>query len=187
MTRSDRESIAKGSLVALRPLRPEDVDDSYVAWMNDPDVTRYLESRFVTHTAKDLRDYVEQQNARADTLFLAIVRVSDGRHVGNVKIGPLDPHHGTADLGLLIGDPDSRGQGLGTETIRLAAEVAFAELGARKLNAGCYSDNVASANAFKRAGWRTEGLRPSQFLLDDGQVQDELQFGVTLDQHRETR
>lgn len=63
-------------------------------------------------------------------------------------------------LGLLIGERGAWGRGHGSEAIRLASDYAFRELGVRKLTAGCYADNVGSATAFRRAGWREEGRRP---------------------------
>jgi RimJ/RimL family protein N-acetyltransferase len=170
---------AVGERVGLRRLKPADAGERYLRWMNDPDTNRYLESRFATHTVESLREYVNSHDERDDTIFLAIVRLEDGEHIGNVKVGPLDPHHGTADLGLLIGERSARGIGYGTEVIRLATRLGFENLGARKLTASCYSDNVASATAFRRAGWEEEGSRAAQFTLDDGRAQDQLLFGVT--------
>lgn len=167
-----------GRLVLLRDLTPEDVGDHYLAWMRDPAVNRHLESRFEEHSLASLTSFVEEHAGRADVLLLAIVERSSGRHIGNIKVGPLHPHHGTADLGLLIGDHDAHGRGYGTEAIRLATELGFARLGARKLTASCYADNVASSAGFRRAGWSEEGSRPAQFVDDEGGVQDQVMFGI---------
>jgi ribosomal-protein-alanine N-acetyltransferase len=172
------ELVARGERVGLRPLLPEDVGERYVAWMTDPEVTRFLESRFESHTQDSLRRYVEEIDGRADTLFFAIVELPGGRHVGNVKIGPIDPRHGTADLGILIGEKDCWGRGYAAEAIALATREAFARLGARKLTASCYGNNTGSARAFLRAGWQAEGTRPAQFVGVDGEPQDQMLLGI---------
>lgn len=164
--------------VALRPLAQEEVTDRYLSWMRDPAVTRFLEARHQEHSIESLRDYVAEQTKRADTLLLAILDPTDGRHVGNVKIGPLDPHHGTADLGIMLGEKAVWGRGFGTAAIRGATARAFAQLGARKLTASCYGANAGSAAAFVRAGWAYEGSRPAQFIDADGAVEDQLLFGI---------
>ena len=39
-----------GQRLYLRAVRLSDVDEAYHRWMNDPEVTRFLESRFRPHT-----------------------------------------------------------------------------------------------------------------------------------------
>lgn len=167
-----------GNLVGLRRLRVSDVGPHYLSWLTTPEVNAFLEARFSEHTLESLREFVEMTGSRPDTLLLAIVELETMSHVGNVKVGPLDPHHGTADLGILVGERRCWGRGYGTEAIRLAARLAFEQLGARKLTASCYSANAGSAAAFRRAGWIEEGLRFGQFLADDGTPNDQLLFGL---------
>lgn len=169
---------ADGQLVLLRDLTLDDVGDRYLGWMRDPVVNRHLESRFEEHTLSSLASFVAEHAGRADVLLLAIIERAGERHVGNIKVGPLHPHHRTADVGLLIGEQDVHGRGYGTEAIRLATELGFQRLGARKLTASCYADNGASAAAFRRAGWQKEGSRPAQFLDAHGDAQDQIMFGI---------
>lgn len=164
--------------VTLRRVTQSDVTARYLEWMGDPDVTRFLEARHSEHSLESLRAYVAEHGDRADTLLLAIIDGADGLHVGNVKVGPLDPHHGTADLGIMLGEKSVWGRGLGTESIRQATSLAFEELGARKLTASCYGGNGSSAAAFRRAGWHYEGKRPGQFIDAEGGVEDQLLFGT---------
>lgn len=167
-----------GDLVGLRPLVSSDVGPRYLAWLQAPEVNAYLEARFTEHSLETLHEFVETNGGRSDTLLLAIVELETGEHVGNVKVGPLDPHHLTADLGIVVGERRCWGRGVGTEAITLASRLAFERLGARKLTASCYSANAGSAAAFRRAGWIEEGARPGQLLSDDGTPNDQLLFGV---------
>jgi ribosomal-protein-alanine N-acetyltransferase len=170
--------LASGTRVGLREIAAADVTERYVGWLNDPVTAQFLESRFALHTIESVGDFVAQQLADPAVLMLAIVELDGGAHVGNIKVGPLSPHHGTADVGLLIGERAVWGRGYGTEAIRLATQLGFERLGARKLTASCYSDNAGSAAAFRRAGWTDEGVRPAQFVGAGGGVQDQVMFGV---------
>lgn len=167
-----------GERIALRPLIADDATEDYLGWMRDREVTQYLESRFADQSIESIRDFIEANSDRDDTLLVGIVDRETGRHVGNVKVGPLSPHHGTADLGLMIGDRSVWGRGYGTEAIALATSLAFERLGARKLTASCYSGNAGSAAAFRRAGWDEEGTRPGMYLDDEGNVHDQIMFGT---------
>ena len=170
-------TVIRSARVTLRELTEADVDERYVGWMNDPQVTRYLESRFVSHTEGSLKAYVRSMSADPDVLLLAIVRNDDGRHIGNVKLGPIDRHHLLANVGILVGERDCWGHGYATEAIGALTTYAFAELGLRKLCAGAYRQNKGSVEAFLKAGWHQEATRPGQFI-SDGEAVDEVLLGI---------
>lgn len=155
--------VASGRLVDLRPVLDADVTPAYVAWLNDPDVNQYLETRFRSHSADDVRRYVREQGAAADAIFLAIIRRADGRHIGNLRIGAIDRHHASATVAIMIGDKSAWGQGIGTDAIAAATAYAFDTLRLDKLTARCYGTNRSSIRAFEKAGWRVEGTQRGQF------------------------
>jgi ribosomal-protein-alanine N-acetyltransferase len=153
--------------VKLVPLTVPDVTEQYVNWLNDPDVNRFLECRFISHDIATTRDFVEQCVADPATLLLAIRCVSlDDRHVGNIKLGPIDRNHGTAEVGIMIGDREAWGKGVGSGAIRILKDIAKRELALRRVTAGCYKSNVGSWKAFTKAGFHIEGERPKHFLLN---------------------
>jgi [ribosomal protein S5]-alanine N-acetyltransferase len=159
-----------GARLYLRELQPSDAAGRYLAWMNDPEVTRFLETRFSTHSEAGIRQYIESVRQDPAYLFLAIVLRDGDRHIGNIKMGPISRVHGYADVGLLIGEKDCWGRGYAAEAIALLTAHAF-ETGIRKLTAGCYADNVGSLKAFQKAGWHVEGVRRAQYICD-GELQD---------------
>lgn len=163
--------------VELHELDPGDVSDRYVAWLNDPKVNRFLESRFVTHTADSVREFVTAMAASEANVLFGIFLVDSRRHIGNIKIGPVIEQHRTADVGLLIGEQDEWGKGYASEAIAAASAHAFDAMGVQKLTAGCYDQNLGSARAFEKAGWRREGVRRSQFVSNGRRV-DEILLGA---------
>ena len=149
---------AESGRLLLRDLTLDDVGDKYVSWLNDADVNQYLESRFVPHTLEGARLYVLEHIGNPDEAFLAICTNPSGKHIGNIKIGPIDRVHGTAGIGLMIGDKSEWGHGYATESIALATNFAFEGLGLRRLTAGAYRENEASTRAFERCGYKIEGV-----------------------------
>jgi ribosomal-protein-alanine N-acetyltransferase len=164
---------------SLFVLTPEHVTDSYVSWLNAPEINRYLESRFVTHTVESTRAFVASVLASPNSLFLGIKSHQLGRHVGNIKLGPIDPHHETGDIGILIGDKAAWGKGIATSAIEAISEIARNRLMLRKLTAGCYASNAGSRRAFEKSGFVVEGVRPAQFLMD-GVPEDLVLMGRVL-------
>jgi len=163
LTQTDRW---KTSTIECFLLEPDLVTQAYVDWLNDPEINRFLESRFVVQDMAGVRGFVAAQLADPKALFLGVRSLALGRHVGNIKLGPIDRQHGLGEIGIMIGDRGAWGQGIGADAIRVIAEIAQHELGLRKLTAGCYGSNVGSTRAFLKAGFDIEGTRPAHFLLD---------------------
>jgi ribosomal-protein-alanine N-acetyltransferase len=162
----------------LRTLTIADATDRYLAWMRDPETTRFLESRLVDHDLGSLREYIASCNDAPASILLGIC-LADGTHIGNIKLGPIDPYHQQAAVGLLIGERDQWGKGHATEAIGALTAYAFQEIGLQKLYAGCYASNVGSAGAFLKAGWTEEGRNRAHWRSDGGR-EDNIQLGITL-------
>ena len=165
--------------VSLFLLTEDEVGAAYVRWLNDPEIARFLESRFADHDLESTRAFVALQRANPDVLFLGIRSEVLGRHVCNIKLGPIDRRHQTGDIGIMIGERDAWGRGIATRAIARLCAIARDELALRKVTAGCYGGNVGSERAFERAGFAIEGRRTAQFLLD-GATEDLVLMGRVL-------
>jgi len=169
--------LLEGERIYLREIRLSDVNENYHRWMNDPEVTRYLECRFSNNTMEAIKDYVETILQDRNNIFLAIILKNGHRHIGNIKIGPINRMHRFADVGLLIGEKDCWGKGYATEALRLVADYAFKTLNLHKLTAGAYATNKGSERAFIRAGFLVEGIRKKHCYCDGNYV-DAILFGI---------
>jgi len=158
----------------LANLSESDAGHPYVTWMNDGEVMQYLEARFSSFNENDLVSYIKEMNASSDNLLLGMFLKSEERHIGNIKLGPLNPHHKRADIGLLIGERAQWGRGYATEAISAVAEYALSRLSLRKLQAGAYSSNIGSIRAFLKAGFEKEALLKSHWKIDDGWLDEVL-------------
>ena len=167
----------EGTRLYLRDVRLADVDDAYYRWMNDPDVTRYLETRFYPNSQETLRDYVSSKVGDHENVFLAIVLKETNQQIGNIKLGSINWVHRIADIGVLIGKRECWGQGYATEAIRLVVDYAFSMLNLRKLTAGCYGSNQGSIRAFEKVGFSVEGVRKQHYSYN-GEYVDGIMLGL---------
>jgi ribosomal-protein-alanine N-acetyltransferase len=165
-----------GESIYLRTLNPDDASPAYLSWLCDPEINQYLEVRFMpSQTITQLRDFIEKTAGSNESLLLGMFQNDGSRHIGNIKLGPVDWNHRTADIGLLLGDREQWGKGFATTAIALVSKYAFRELKLAKLTAGCYAENRGSMNAFFKAGFTQEGIKVSQW-----QVGDRRQDGIML-------
>lgn len=162
--------VLTGAQVHLRPLKVSDVTERYCAWLNDPIINQFLESRFQMHTVQSIRTFVENVLSDPAYAFFAICLNNGGQHVGNIKLGPISEQHKFSDIGLIIGERECHGKGIATEAIRLIKEYAFAGLGLHKLTASAYENNVGSIKAFVKAGFEIEGRRCRQYQYNNEYV-----------------
>jgi len=155
-----------GDRIYLRKVELSDVDQKYVDWLNDPDVNQFLETRHETQTIDSVQKYVEKMVSLDDELFLAICLQDNHKHIGNIKLGPINPIHKFAEVSLFIGDKNQWGKGFATTSISILSNYAFSELSLHKIMAGCYSNNIGSIRAFGKAGFVIEGKLKSHYLFN---------------------
>src|SRR5215204_5317858 len=90
--------------IELFLLLPEHATHEYVQWLNDPDVNRFLESRWSVQNRQSVAAFITAALADPKTLFLGIRSRALNRHIGNIKVGPIDRNHGLGEVGIMIGD-----------------------------------------------------------------------------------
>lgn len=160
-------SSIKTERLILRNLARDDATLTYLSWVNDLEINKYLESRFsIDNTLQNLVDYIEKMNESSDNLLLGIFIRSENKHIGNIKIGPIVLQHSRAEIGYLIGDKLSWGKGYATEAIVAACSYSIEKLGIIKINAGVYETNIGSSKALVKAGFSCEANLSSNVISE---------------------
>ena len=171
----------EGAKISLRAVAIEDCNDTYLRWLNNPNVNKFLETRWSTQTLDSIISFVEDIR-QSDHSYLFAITISEGangcaRHIGNIKIGPIHPFYAYADISYFIGEEDCWGKGIATEAITLICKFGFEGLGLHKIQAGVFGKNIGSIKALKRAGFINEGcLRDQLYTFDN--VDDHLYLGI---------
>jgi len=163
----------------LYNLRAKDVGETYVSWLRDPEVIRYLEVRFLPpQEIGQIRAFVEAANSSAADLLLGIFRKEDNVHIGNVKLGPIVREHARSPIGYMLGERLSWGKGYASEAIRAVSRHGLETMGLAKITAGCYETNIGSSKALLKAGFRHEATIPSDVVCDGRRVAS-LYYGMS--------
>jgi len=115
----------EGRRIYLKTLTRKNATKEYCGWLNSPKVNQYLETRKATIAG--LKKYIEEKNRNPNCLFLGIFFKENqkpcarnfvsvwGRHIGNIKLEPIDFEDRKATIGILIGNKDYWGRGIATE------------------------------------------------------------------------
>jgi [ribosomal protein S5]-alanine N-acetyltransferase len=154
----------EGNKICLREVQLSDVDNgSYYEWLNDSEVNQYLESRFMPNSKERMKKYLSSVDGDSSNILFAIVEKITMKHVGNIKLGPVNWIHRSSDIGLLLGK-ENWGKGFGTEAISLIVDYAFNTLNLNKITAGAYSVNIGSIKAFQKNNFAIEGTLKKQYF-----------------------
>jgi RimJ/RimL family protein N-acetyltransferase len=175
-----------GSRIYLRSLQREDLSEKYLAWLNHPDINRYLESGIFPSTKESLERFYEGISQSKDQVILAIVDKKTNRHIGNVKLGPINWIHRKATLGILIGEKQFWGKGICEEVTRLMVEYGFSRLNLNRIDLGVYAEHKAAIHSYEKVGFKVEG-RLREDLFHEGQFKDRLWMGLLRSEYTNTK
>ncbi len=152
-----------GKLVSLRPITMADVNETYLGWLNDDTVRKFMYSRD-KQTMEGLRAWVRKMTQSEIDYPFAIIDNATKKHVGNIKIGGIDWFHKNGDIGYFLGVKELWGKGYTSEAIRLATDYAINKLGLFHIRAGVMEENVASIKALRKAGYAFDGIWSGQLF-----------------------
>jgi [ribosomal protein S5]-alanine N-acetyltransferase len=163
--------------ITLRSVEPKDLTTQYVEWLNDPDVNRFLETRFAPQSRHTITEFWRQQQECKDSFWFAICLEKKGTHIGNIKLGSINWIHRRAEVSLFLGEKEFWGKGIGLKAVNAICGFAFNSCNLIKVSAGAYSENHASIRLFKKAGFSVEGVYRKEMMLDGRRV-DAIRFGL---------
>ena len=145
-------------------LSEKNADEEYCRWLNDPEVNKYLETRKAT--IDELKKYIKEKNKSKNCLLLGIFDNKSNKHIGNIKLDPIDFKRGVSTLGILIGDKNYWGRGIGTESTKLLVDYAFNELNLKKIDLGVISKNKAAISIYKNVGFKVKKIQKKKIKHD---------------------
>jgi RimJ/RimL family protein N-acetyltransferase len=161
-----------GDRVALGPLR-RDLLPQYQRWINDFSTLRTLGLPPTPITTEQETVWYDAQATSERSVTFTIYERAADRPIGTTGLHEIDYRHQRATFGIMIGEPDCRGKGYGTETTRLMLDYAFTALGLHNVMLTVFEYNLAGRRAYEKAGFREFGRR-RQCRLMGGRLWDEV-------------
>ena len=145
----------------IRQLKFSDINNRYIKWFSDNDVTEFLEARNIS--IAESKSYLKNGHLTGMYYLFAVCLVKDDLHIGNIKIGPIKRKDGISDLVTVIGDDYYWGKGFAKYAIISAIDIGFNQGGIRKFSASINSLNIASVKAYTSAGLKKEATIKNYF------------------------
>jgi RimJ/RimL family protein N-acetyltransferase len=173
-----------GERIYLRRIEKNDLEGNYFQWLNDQEVTRWMQNGIFPNSAESMLEYYMSVATSRSDMVLAIIVKDQERHIGNIGLSGLNQVFRNAEIGILIGEKDAWGKGYGSEAIRLLAGHAFRRLNLHRVSAGATAENIGCIKAFEKAGFTREGISRQAYFCE-GQYRDCVHLGMLREEYNE--
>jgi RimJ/RimL family protein N-acetyltransferase len=174
----------RGRLVRLAAQHPERDAESLARWSFDSEYLRLLDTdparpQTVKYFQEDGARRAERENA-----FAFNIRTLDGdRLIGFTSLWISNWASGEGRVGIGIGERADRGQGYGTDAMRLLLRYAFAELNLARVSLEALAENSRAIRSYEKAGFTRDGVQ-RELVSRDGRRQDVVAMGILQEEYR---
>jgi len=151
-----RTSKLEGETVELRRHARENYG-LYAEWYGDPEIwhlTSWAPSPLNRPAVEKL--FEDRELSPVDDSFAIHVKDED-EPVGVISLMNISDANESAELSVIVGHPDDRHQGYGTEAIELLLGYAFEELGLNRVGLSAFDFNDEAIAAYDKLGFAVEG------------------------------
>jgi RimJ/RimL family protein N-acetyltransferase len=129
----------------------------YARWYGDPEIwhlTSWAPSPLNRSAVEKL--FEDRALSPVDDSF-AIHLKDEDEPVGVISLMNMSDANESAELSVIVGHPDDRHQGFGTEAIELLLRYAFEELGLNRVGLSAFDFNGEAISAYEKLGFVVEG------------------------------
>jgi RimJ/RimL family protein N-acetyltransferase len=153
-----------GERITLRPFKSSDLPVMR-DWFRDPDTARtwgrvpmVADDAFEADLAGRFRTF--------DRSGYFAIEDERGELVGRIDYERLDPVDRTAELMIMLGNPASRGHGLGGDALRTLIRHLFIDRQVERVWLTVLAWNSAAIRAYEKVGFVREGVRREDVWID---------------------
>lgn len=173
-----------GQLVRLAAPDVERDAPVITTWARNSEFVRMLDADpalpwSLAGTRKDMEEMANRE--RPNSVHLMIRTLDGDQAIGFISLGGINWVHGSAWVGIGIGDPAFWGKGYGTEAMQLLLHYAFDELNLYRVNLNVFEYNERAVRSYIKSGYVVEG-RARRIFLREGRRWDFIYMGVLRDE-----
>jgi RimJ/RimL family protein N-acetyltransferase len=145
----------KGKLICLTEVRRDDTETLY-RWINDAETVRFNAPwrpvPWANHSG-----WFDGIGRDQSKVVLVIRKEPTGAAIGVIQLLDIHPVHRSAELTTRIGSESDRGEGYGTEALKLALDFARRDLNLGRVWLRVFATNERAIRAYTKAGFEIEG------------------------------
>ena len=148
------------SLIEIKPLEIQYLENSnWLNWLSDYETTKFQnQGYFPQNKIRQIRYLEKILTSNEDAMFSIEIKREKkiNLHIGNVALHNIDFIHRRCVLGIIIGEKEYRGKGVGLHSWNFITNHAFNMLNLHKIYAYIFEGNIASKNCAESSGYTQE-------------------------------
>ena len=152
----------------FEPISLKHLSKEYVNWMNDIDVYIYLETGG-NYTLHDLEIYLSDYEEK-DVYFWAIILKNTEKHIGNIKIDPININNNSGEYGIMMGDKAEWGKGYAKEATIKILDFCFDTIKLSNVTLGVVENNINALRLYQNLGFKEEIVKEKKSGIYNGVV-----------------
>ena len=167
----------------MRSARAEDAE-AYYAQNFDPldrEVVRFTGCKEAFSREEVISFFLQSVDDEERYLFLILA--ADGRIVGESVINEIDTKRRCANFRICLFHGEGRGKGIGTWAVEATRDFAFGDLKLHRLELDVFSFNPRAREAYRKAGFKEEGILRDA-VLDGEEYGDDILMAILEDEWR---
>lgn len=139
---------------SLRTLDVTDNLETYLSWMKDVIGNQYILSVRLDYSMEELTAYINKVNLLSNSILLGIFEKKSNKHIGNIKYSNINSPASSAEMGIMIGQKEFRGQGVGTEVLSDCKVWLKTEHLIKRVELGVNSNNKPALSLYQKLGFK---------------------------------
>jgi len=166
-----------GKVIKLRAVEKGDLDFLH-RWSNDPEIQFMIGGWHTPSSTLNMEEWLKRITSDSQNLRLAIDHPELGL-IGLANLMDINWKDKNAFHGMLLGNRDIRGKGIGVDVVFAVMKYAFEELGLNRLDGSIIDYNEASKKLYlNKCGWKIEGVM-REWYWRKNRFWDKITVGVT--------
>ncbi len=149
----------------------------YARWYGDEEIWRLTSWAAEPMQRAAVERLFESREASSLDDSFAIHREGEEEPIGVISLTNISKANASADLSVIVGDPQDRDKGLGTEAIRVILRYAFEDSELNRVGLSVFEFNEPAIHAYEKLGFKREG-RLRQAVRRDGRFHDAILMSI---------
>lgn len=159
--------IFEGNKINLRPLKESDFD-SFLKWHSDKDIRFLTTMHPFLVSEKTERDwFVSALNDTSNKKILFVVEEKEEKKaIGYFQLVDINYINRNALLGVVIGEKEFIGKGIGKEIMELGINYGFKYLSLNKISLLVLSENTPAIKLYNKLNFMLEGEFKNEYFFE---------------------
>jgi RimJ/RimL family protein N-acetyltransferase len=174
-------SLFTGKLVRMAAPTPDDFP-IMKGWTDNDEYLRLADGDPARpQSLEQVENFEKEIFGDKDTYFFHIRTLDDDRLIGSMGLFNFRWKDGSAEFGIVIGDPEYWGKGYGSDATQIMLHYCFHELNLHRVSLQVLGYNTRAVRAYEKCGFVKEGVQ-REALKRDGQRWDILNYAILYDE-----